>query len=70
MQPSMDLLRLLASGIDPWSSYNLLTTPVVAAGRKDVCRFLVEHGVNINYLNPYSYDRLHTPLHCAGTVLC
>ncbi len=66
----MDLLRVLASGIEPDDSYRLMTSAAVAAGDEEVCRFLIEHGVNINDQNPHSYDRLHTALHCAGTVLC
>jgi hypothetical protein len=65
----MELLRLLASGINPSCSYDLLSgSPVVAAGNEEVCRFLVEHGVNINALNESPFRMVETPLHCAGTA--
>lgn len=65
-RPSMELLRLLASGINPSCSYDLLSgSPVVAAGNEEVCRFLVEHGVNINVLNEAPFRMVETPLHCA-----
>ena len=62
------MLRVLAPGIEPDDSYRLLTSAAVASGDEEVCRFLIEHGVNINSHNDELPFRkpINTPLHHAG----
>lgn len=65
---TVELLRVLASGIETNESYSLLTSAAVAAGDEDVCRFLIEHGVDINTHNDELPGRkiINTPLHHAA----
>jgi hypothetical protein len=67
----MEMLRLLAPGIgsrlDAAQSFDLLTSPGASSGGEEVCRLLVNRGVDINAQTQVPPDpRPQTPLHFAG----
>ncbi|ELR19791.1 ankyrin repeat-containing protein [Acanthamoeba castellanii str. Neff] len=70
VKPSMEMLSLLAPGIgsriDAAQSFDLLTSPGASSGGEEVCRLLVNRGVDINAQTQVPPDpRPQTPLHFA-----
>ncbi len=72
VKPSMEMLGLLAPGIvgsriDAAQSYDLLTSPGASGRGEEVCRLLVNRGVDVNAQTQAPPDpRYQTPLHFAG----
>jgi hypothetical protein len=66
-KPSMEMLGLLAPGIvgsriDAAQSYDLLTSPGASGGGEEVCRLLVNRGVDVNAQTKVPPDpRYQTP---------
>ncbi len=68
--PAMELLRHLVPALSPDVWRECLTSPALRRGDVAVCRFLVDHGVDINFAFGSGSDLGQcTPLHHAGTCL-
>ncbi len=64
----MEMLRHLVPALGPDVWRECLTSPALRRGDVAVCRFLVDHGVDINFAFGSGSDLgLCTPLHHAGT---
>jgi hypothetical protein len=64
---TLELLRLVSYLNLRLVSYDVLTSPAVAAGNEEVCRFLIERCADISGVCRND-PQLASPLHEAGTL--
>jgi hypothetical protein len=62
--PSMDMLLELVPSLEELDWYACLTSSALQRGDVAVCRFLIEHGVDVNIVDP---RKRQTALHHAST---